>query len=156
MSFVSDFRTFALKGNALDLAVGVVIGGAFGKIVTALVADIVMPVVGLALPSGNWREAQHVLRANPDPKLVVGIKYGDFLGSVVDFFVIALVLFVVISRLVAAADQRFRKKAPEASTTKACTYCLEQVALKATRCKFCTSELGEGVASRTDGGPAGS
>jgi large conductance mechanosensitive channel len=142
MSFLGDFKTFALKGNVVDLAVGVVIGGAFGKIVAALVSDIVMPIVGLALPSGNWREAQHVLRTSPDPKLVVGIRYGNFLGSVVDFLVIAFVLFVVVSKLVAAAERRLVQKPPEEPKTKACAYCLEPVALKATRCKFCTSDLG--------------
>jgi large conductance mechanosensitive channel len=142
MSFLSDFKNFAFKGNVVDLAVGVVIGGAFGKIVTALVSDIVMPIVGLALPSGNWREAQYVLVPNADPKLVVGIKYGDFLGNLVDFLVIALVLFVVVSKIVAAAEARLATPAPAAApTTKKCPFCLEQVPLEATRCKHCTSEL---------------
>lgn len=141
MAFFADFKKFAFKGNVVDLAVGVIIGAAFGKIVTALVSDIVMPLVGLALPSGNWREAQHVLVPNADPKLVVGIKYGDFIGQVVDFLVIALVLFIIVSKLVKAAEGRLVKKTEEEPKTKECKYCLEQVPVKATRCKFCTSEL---------------
>jgi large conductance mechanosensitive channel len=142
MAFFADFKKFAFKGNVVDLAVGVVIGGAFGKIVTALVGDLVMPLVGLGLPSGNWREAQYILKESTDPKVpAVGIKYGDFLGNVVDFLVIALVLFIVVSKLVKAAEGRLIKKEVEAPTTKECTFCLEQVALKAKRCKFCTSEL---------------
>ncbi len=141
MAFFADFKKFAFKGNVIDLAVGVVIGAAFGKIVTALVSDIVMPVVGLVLPSGNWREAQLVLKDNPDPKLVVGVKYGDFLGQVVDFLVVALVLFIVVSKIIKAAEERFVPKAVEEPKTKECKYCLEQVPVKATRCKFCTSEI---------------
>lgn len=142
MSFVADFKKFAFKGNVVDLAVGVIIGAAFGKIVSALVSDIVMPIAGRALPSGNWREAQYVLHPSPDPQLVVAIKYGDFLGSVVDFLVVALVLFVVVSKLVAAAEKRGAKEPPEEPSTKACPFCLETVPAKATRCRFCTSALG--------------
>ncbi len=142
MSFFADFKKFAFKGNVIDLAVGVVIGATFGKIVTALVSDLVMPVVGLILPSGNWREAQVVLKENADPKLVVGLKYGDFLGQVVDFLVVALVLFIVVSKVIKAAEDRFVKKPAEEPTTKECKYCFEQVPKKATRCKFCTSEIG--------------
>ena len=124
MKLWEDFKAFALKGNVVDLAVAVVIGGAFGKIVSALVADIMMPVVGALMPSEEWRTWQ-----------VTGlhIKLGDFLGAVLDFFIIAAVLFVVVVKL----GGKFKK--PEAPTTKDCPECLEKIPLAARRCRACTA-----------------
>ena len=139
MSVLEDFKSFALKGNVVDLAVGVVIGGAFGKIVTALVADIVMPLVTLVLPSGNWREHGIVLRSAPVEKDQVILKWGDLLGATLDFLIVAIVLFVVVSKIFKAAEARFSK--PAAETTKKCKYCLEVIPIEATRCRACTSEL---------------
>jgi large conductance mechanosensitive channel protein len=92
MSLGDDFRAFALKGNVVDLAVGVIVGGAFGKIVTALVNDLVMPFVALALPSGDWRTAGLVLRHGADAKDDVVLRYGDFLATTIDFLVVACAL----------------------------------------------------------------
>ena len=139
MSLMADFKKFAFKGNVVDLAVGVVIGAAFAKIVSALVADFIMPLVALVMPSGDWRTSGVILRTAADPKDNVVLKYGDFLGAVLDFFLVALVLFLVVSKLVKAAEGRL-SKAGEAST-KECKFCLEMVPIKATRCKACTSEL---------------
>jgi large conductance mechanosensitive channel len=122
MALWADFKSFALKGNVVDLAVAVVIGGAFGKIVSALVADIIMPLVGLVTPNQEWRTWQ-----TPALKL----KVGDLMGAVVDFFIVAMVLFLVVVKL----GGRFRK-APD-PTTKACTECQEQIPLTARRCKAC-------------------
>ncbi|HEX7478328.1 MAG TPA: large conductance mechanosensitive channel protein MscL [Polyangiales bacterium] len=142
MSFLGDFKKFAFKGNVVDLAVGVVIGGAFGKIVSALVADAIMPLVALVMPSGDWRASGILLRAAADPKDNVMLKYGDLLGAVIDFLIVALVLFVLISRVVKFAEGRIGKsKAPEARTTKECTFCLEQIPIKATKCRACTSSV---------------
>jgi large conductance mechanosensitive channel len=142
MAFIEDFKKFAFKGNVVDLAVGVVIGGAFGKIVSALVADLVMPLVALVLPSGDWRTSGMVLKTAADPKDNVVLKYGDFIGAVLDFFVVALVLFLIVSRLIKAAEGRFSKaEEPAPPATKECPACCEAVPVKATRCKFCTSEL---------------
>jgi len=143
MAFVEDFKKFAFKGNVVDLAVGVIIGASFGKIVSALVADLVMPVVALVLPSGDWRTQGFVLKAAADPKDSVIVKYGDFLGTVLDFFVVALVLFMVVSRLVKAAEARLTGPAPAAAApaTRECPACCETVPARATRCKFCTTEL---------------
>jgi large conductance mechanosensitive channel len=143
MSFIDDFKKFAFKGNVVDLAVGVVIGGAFGKIVSAVVADVVMPIVSLVLPGGDWRSSGFVLRTAPDPKDNVVLKYGDFMGAVLDFFVVALALFIIVSRIIKAAEGRLGKKdeAPSAPTVKECPACCETVPAKATRCKFCTSDL---------------
>jgi large conductance mechanosensitive channel len=122
MAFWQDFKAFALKGNVVDLAVAVVIGGAFGKIVSALVADIIMPLVGAVTPNEEWRSWQ----ATP-----LHLKVGDLLGAVVDFFIVAVVLFTVVVKV----GGRFRK-AP-AVTTKDCPECLEKIPLEAHRCRAC-------------------
>lgn len=140
MAFIDDFKKFAFKGNVVDLAVGVVIGAAFGKIVSALVADLVMPVVALVLPSGDWRTSGLVLKEAADPKDNVVLRYGDFIGAVLDFFVVALVLFLIVSRIIKAAEGRLAKPA-ETLAIKECPACCETIPMKATRCKFCTTEL---------------
>ncbi len=141
MAFVGDFKKFAFKGNVVDLAVGVVIGAAFGKIVSALVADLVMPIVSLVLPSGDWRTSGLVLKEAADPKDNVVLKYGDFIGAVLDFFVVALVLFLIVSRIIKAAEGRLAKPGDPPPATKECPACCESVPVKATRCRYCTSDL---------------
>ena len=141
MAFIEDFKKFAFKGNVVDLAVGVVIGGAFGKIVSALVADLVMPVVALVLPSGDWRKSGVILKTATDPKDNVVLNYGDFIGSILDFLVVAMVLFLIVSRIIKAAEGRFGKSDAAPPAIKECPACCETVPAKATRCKFCTTEL---------------
>lgn len=143
MAFIEDFKKFAFKGNVVDLAVGVVIGGAFGKIVSAMVADLVMPLVALIMPSGDWRSSGIVLRAAAKPEDSVVLKYGDFIGAVLDFLVVALVLFVIVSRIIQAAEKRLATPATAEAPAaiKECPACCEIVPAKATRCKFCTSDL---------------
>jgi large conductance mechanosensitive channel len=142
MAFVDDFKKFAFKGNVVDLAVGVVIGGAFGKIVSALVADLVMPIVALILPSGDWRSHGLVLSKAANPKDDVVLKYGDFLGAILDFFVVALALFIIVSRIIKAAEAKLvRPPTPEPVVTRECPLCCETVLLRAKRCKFCTADL---------------
>ena len=140
MSFLNDFKKFAFKGNVVDLAVGVIIGGAFGKIISALVEDIIMPVVSLVMPSGAWRNNGWVLRKAADPNDHVVLKYGDFLGSVMDLLIIALVLFVVVRKVVRVAENKLGG-GPAEVTTKPCPYCCETVPKAATKCKACTSAL---------------
>jgi large conductance mechanosensitive channel len=130
-----EFREFLLKQNALALAVGVIIGGAVGKVVTSIVADLLMPVVGLGLPGGNWREWKYVLsqRVGPDGKdLVNSINYGAFFGTLVDFVIVAFVVFLIV--------KQFLKPSPAAST-KGCPYCLETVPIGATKCRACASAI---------------
>src|SRR5262249_2520369 len=126
MSFVKEFRDFAVKGNVIDLAVAVVIGGAFGKIVSAIVADIIMPLVGAVMPAGDWR-AWTVTSLN--------LKVGDVLGAIIDFCIIAFVLFLFVNKLMKALN----KPQPVAATTKECAECLEIIPLKARRCRACTA-----------------
>jgi len=129
MSMKEEFKAFIMKGNVIDLAVAVVVGGAFGKIVTAFVDGMVMPLVTYVLPANiKWEE------------WVLGkFRIGAVLGASVNFLIIALVIFLVLIKLLG----RFIKKeeAPAAPDTKECPACLEQVPLKATRCKHCTSQL---------------
>jgi large conductance mechanosensitive channel len=136
MAMIEDFKRFAFKGNVVDLAVGVIIGAAFGKIVTALVSDLVMPLVALVLPTGDWRSSGYVLRHAADPKNDVVLKFGDFLGALVDFAIIAVVIFLFVSQIV----HRVVKK-DTSPTTKECAFCLETIPIKATKCKACTSAV---------------
>ncbi len=119
---------------------GVVIGAAFGKIVTAVVGDFIMPLVALAMPAGDWRENVIVLRQGETAKDTVALKYGDFLGTTLDFLIVALVLFLLISKIVKAAEGRI--KGPEVATTKPCPWCTEAIPIAAKKCKFCCSETG--------------
>ncbi len=96
MSFASEFKAFAMRGNVVDLAVGVIIGAAFGKIVSSFVADIVMPPLGLAIGGIDFSKLAVILRDNADPAKVVSLRYGAFLQSVFDFMIIALAIFIVV------------------------------------------------------------
>ena len=131
MSISSEFKEFAMKGNVVDLAVGVVIGGAFGKIVTAFVDDLIMPVVGAILPGGDWR-AYSVSPLN--------LKVGHLFGAVLDFVIIAMVMFVVIVKMMGALNKK-PQTAPAAASTKSCGECLEAIPLLAKRCRACGSTV---------------
>lgn len=142
MAFFDDFKKFAFRGNVVDLAVGVVIGGAFGRIVTAVVDDVVMPLVSLCMPNGNWRDAGMTLRHAPAAQPDTVLRYGDLLGAVLDFFIIALVLFLLVKRILAAAEAHLlHTETAHAPSVRACPACLEKVPLAASRCRFCTSAL---------------
>src|SRR4029434_10301788 len=129
MSLWKEFKAFALKGNMIDLAVGVVIGGAFGKVVSALVEDVVMPIVSSVLPGGDWRQ----YTVTP-----LKIQLGHMLGSMVDFLLVALVLFIVVVKLMGALN---KPDAPAAPTNTKCPGCREWVPLRARRGGACTSAL---------------
>lgn len=139
MSLLKDFKAFAIKGNVIDLAVAVVIGTAFGKIVAALVSGILMPVVGLfqSETGGDWR----AWKLPSEGKVQFGI--GEVLGAVVDFTIVAFVIFLIVVKLMGY----FKRKEQSVPTTKACPECLEQIAIKARKCKFCTSTQPETAAS---------
>ena len=126
MSMVSDFKSFLVKQNALALAVGVVIGGAIGKVVSGIVDDVIMPIVGVLLPGGEWRTAQFALSGTNS------IKYGDLIGRLVDFVIVALVIFIVVKALI--------KEAPP-PPTKACPQCLENLPMAAKKCRACASAV---------------
>jgi large conductance mechanosensitive channel len=141
--FTKDFQDFVMKGNIFDLAVGVIIGGAFGKIVTSFVESIIMPVVSVLIPGGSWRETKIVLGMVPDPKnagkmIENAILIGQFLGGILDFIIIALVIFLMIRAL---AKLKRKEEKMEAADTKECPYCLSTIPIAATKCSHCTSEL---------------
>jgi large conductance mechanosensitive channel len=120
----TEFREFLLKQNALALAIGVIIGAAVGKVVSGLVDDIIMPIVGVVMPGGEWRNAQIVLSGNN------AIKYGDLLGRLVDFVIVALVVFLIVKALL--------EKPP---ATRNCPECLELIPIGARRCRACGSQV---------------
>ena len=127
---LKEFRDFAMRGNVLDLAVAVIIGGAFGKIVTSLVDDIIMPLVGLAIGGVDFKSLAVTVGS-------AQVKYGSFIQNVVDFLIIAFVIFMIVRTM-----NRFKKPAPVAApTTKECPHCFTNIPIKATRCPNCTSEL---------------
>ncbi len=125
-----EFREFAMRGNVMDLAIAVIIGGAFGKIITSLVNDVLMPLIGLALGGINFSELA----------IVVGdavVKWGAFVQSIIDFLLVAFVIFMLVRTL-----NRFKKPEPVvAPTTKECPYCFTAIPIQATRCPNCTSQL---------------
>jgi len=144
-SLWTDFKKFTARGNAIDFAVGVVMGGAFKSIVDDIVGGVVMPIVSLVLPHGRWETAAIVLKRDPiDPARDVVFAYGPLLAAILNFFIIAFVLFILVSKIVKAAESRL--SGPETPTTKECPFCLETIPMKATRCKACTSTLAEKTA----------
>jgi len=127
---LKEFKEFVMRGNVLDLAVAVIIGGAFGKIVGSLVNDIIMPLIGLAMGQVNFSElAWNVGEAS--------VKWGGFVQTIIDFLIIATVIFLIVK-----AANRMKKPAPAvAPTTKECPHCLSTIHIQATRCPNCTSHL---------------
>ena len=132
---LKEFKEFLLKTNALALAIGVIIGAAVGKVVSSIVGDLLMPIIGILIPGGEWRQIKIALTHNPDGSPAAGLMLGNFLGSVVDFIIIALVIFLVTKALLKPAP------APPAPPTKQCQDCLETVAAAAKKCKFCGSSV---------------
>lgn len=133
--FLSEFKTFITRGNVLDLAVGVIIGGAFQSIVNSLVNDIISPLLGLF---GGLDFSQMTLNI-----LGVEIRYGAFITSVISFLIMALVIFCLVKAVnsVLALGKKFEKKADEEPTEKECPYCFEKINVKATKCPHCASLL---------------
>ncbi|OLR65467.1 large conductance mechanosensitive channel protein MscL [Peptoniphilus porci] len=132
--FIEEFREFISKGNVMDMAVGVIIGGAFGKIVSSLVENILMPLIGIIIGGVNFS----------DLSITVGtaeVKYGVFLQSVFDFLIIAFVIFIMIKQI-SKVTSKFKKEEEVKPTEKVCPFCKSTIAIDATRCPHCTSELG--------------
>jgi large conductance mechanosensitive channel len=139
MGMLKEFRDFAMKGNVVDMAVGIIIGGAFGKIVSSLVSDVIMPPVGLLLGNVDFSKLAVVLRDKTDETAAVTINYGAFINTVLDFIIIAAAIFIVIKQM-----NRLRRKGeepPKEPTTKPCPRCFTEIAIQATRCPACTSDI---------------
>jgi large conductance mechanosensitive channel len=135
MQILKEFKTFALRGNLIDMAVGIIIGGAFGKIVTSLVNDVIMPPIGMLLGGMNFSDL--VLRLGASDK-AAALKYGNFMQTVVDFLIVAFAIFMLIKAVNKAVALMKQEEAP---TTQECPRCCSSIAVKATRCPHCTSEL---------------
>ena len=140
----AEFKKFIMRGNVLDLAVGIIIGGAFGKIVASLVADILMPVIGLALGKIDFSSLFISLNGESYANLAAAkaakaptLNYGVFINTVIEFLIIAFAVFLIVK-----AANRFQKPAPAAApTTKDCPQCFTAIPLAAKRCPACTSTL---------------
>ncbi len=135
---VKGFKEFLLKNQVVGLAVAVIMGGAVGKVVSSLVADILMPIISLVIPGGEWRSAKIVLgkMTTPDGKEVVNaMSYGNFFGSIVDFIIIGVCVYTITKSLIKEAP------APPPAPTKECPKCTEAIPLAAKKCKYCTADV---------------
>ena len=160
--FLNEFKTFALRGNVIDLAVGVIIGGAFQTIVKSMVDDLIMPFVGLATGGINFTDQFVILKypevlpegiAKADLITLTSAKeagatvfaYGSFITAVINFIIMAIVIFLFVKGInnLHKLGNKKEKEAPAAPTTKVCPFCKSEIAIEATRCAHCTSELKE-------------
>lgn len=136
---LKDFKEFAMKGNVMDMAIGIILGAAFGKIVASFVNDVLMPPIGLALGGVNFSDLGHTLKAAEGEVAAVIVKYGAFIQTVIDFIIIAGTIFIVVKVMNNA------KKKEEAATpapeTKECPKCISEISIKATKCAFCASDV---------------
>jgi large conductance mechanosensitive channel len=141
-----EFKEFAMRGNVLDMAIGIIIGAAFGKIVSSFVADLLMPPIGLLLGKVDFSNLFINLSGQSFPSLEAAkaagaatLNYGMFLNTVIDFLIVAFAIYLLIKQV-----NRFtakKEEAPAAPTTKECPRCLSQIPIKATRCAHCTSDI---------------
>jgi large conductance mechanosensitive channel len=145
-TLLKEFKDFAVKGNVVDMAVGVIVGGAFGKIVTSLVNDVIMPLVGVLTGGIDFSnlflplDGNTYTLAEAETAGAAVLKYGSFLSQVLDFLIVSFVIFIFVKKIMALGR---KKEAPveEAPKTKVCPYCKSEIAIDATRCPHCTSEL---------------
>ncbi|WP_042352338.1 large conductance mechanosensitive channel protein MscL [Bacillus massiliigorillae] len=149
---LKEFRNFIARGNVIDLAVGVIIGGAFGKIITSLVEDVIMPPIGLLIGKVDFTELYINLSGKDYNSLAEAktagaatINYGLFLNNVINFLIIAFCIFIVIRQI----NKLSRKKEDAPKTTKECPACLSEIPLKASRCPACTSYVENGEQKAT-------
>ena len=141
---LKEFKEFAMKGNVLDMAVGIIIGAAFGRIVTSLVNDVIMPPIGLILGHVDFSSLFLNISGTSYPTLAAAkaanaatINYGMFINDVIDFLIVAFVIFLIVRQV-----NRWNKPAPAAApTTRDCPYCATAIPLKAVKCPNCTSEV---------------
>jgi large conductance mechanosensitive channel len=139
-----EFKEFAMRGNVVDMAVGIIIGAAFGRIISSLVSDVIMPPLGLLLGKVDFSNLFFSISGQPYPTLAAAraagaatINYGLFLNTILDFLIVAFVIFLLIRQI----NRWSKPKAAPAPTTKECPFCYSAIPIKATRCPNCTSEL---------------
>jgi large conductance mechanosensitive channel len=141
---LKEFREFAVKGNVMDMAIGIIIGAAFGRIVASLVNDVLMPPIGLLLGKVDFANLFISLSGTAYSSLAAAkaagaptLNYGVFLNTVLEFLIVAFVVFLLVKQV----NRLRREPAPAAPTTRDCPHCLTEIPLKATRCPACTSQL---------------
>ncbi|MCM3784766.1 large conductance mechanosensitive channel protein MscL [Neobacillus mesonae] len=152
---LNEFKEFAVRGNVIDLAVGVIIGGAFGKIVTSFVNDILMPPIGLLMGNRSFEQlfipldkglltpegSKYTTLALAEQDGIPVLKYGQFINVVLDFLIVAFCIFLFIKGINRLKRKKEEEPAQPEATTKACPYCLSDIPIAATRCAHCTSLL---------------
>jgi len=139
MGMLKEFKEFAMRGNVVDMAVGIIIGAAFGKIVSSLVKDVIMPPIGVLLGNVDFSNLAITIREKTDAAEAVTINYGVFINTVLDFVIVAFAIFIIIKQM-----NRFKRKeaVPVVEpTTKECPKCFSVIPIKATRCPNCTSDI---------------
>jgi large conductance mechanosensitive channel len=143
---LKEFKEFAMRGNVLDMAIGIIIGAAFGRIITSVVSDIIMPPIGLLLGKVDFGNLYVNLSGGTYNSLAdakaagaATLNYGMFINAIIDFIIVAFVIFMLVRQI--NRLKRQPETVPATPTTKDCPYCLSAVPLKATRCPYCTSEL---------------
>jgi large conductance mechanosensitive channel len=150
MSMMKEFKDFAMRGNVVDMAVGIIIGAAFGTIVKSLVSDVIMPPIGLALGNVDFNNLFAVLKqgdpggpyaslADAQAAGAVSVNYGVFINTIISFIIVAFCVFILIRSI--NTLKREQEAPPPEPTTKDCPYCFSTIPIKATRCGFCTSDL---------------
>jgi len=152
MGMMKEFREFAVKGNVVDMAVGIIIGAAFGTIVKSLVADVIMPPIGLLLGNVDFSNlfivlkhgaeaAQYATVAKAQEAGAVTLNYGAFINTIISFLIVAFAIFILVKNI--NRLKREKPAAPPPPSTKECPYCLSTISIKAVKCPYCTSELGK-------------
>jgi len=140
MGMLREFKEFAMRGNVVDMAAGIIIGSAFGQIVSSLVKDVLMPPIGLIVGNVDFTGLSVTIKEKAAGAEAVTIRYGVFINTVVDFIIVAVVVFMVVKQM-----NRLKKKAeaaPVQPVTKECPKCCSAIPVRATRCPHCTAELG--------------
>ena len=148
--FIAEFKKFIMRGNVIDLAVGVIIGGAFQSIVKSLVDDIFMPIISLAtkgIDFSNWFIAldgnKYGTLAQAQEAGAAVISYGNFISAVINFIIMTFIIFLFVKAINTLAEKTKKAEEPAAPTTKKCPYCMSEIDIEATKCPHCTSSLEE-------------
>lgn len=143
--FFNEFKKFAMRGNVMDMAVGIIIGAAFGKIVSSLVEDVIMPPIGWVLGNVDFSDLKLIIVQKSADAEEVAIKYGAFINTVISFIIVAFAVFILIKAINTLQAKMLKEEAEAeaaaAPTTKKCPYCCSDIAVEAIRCPHCTSEL---------------
>ena len=132
---VAEFKEFVMRGNVLDLAVGVIIGGAFQAIVSSLVDDVIMPVISLATGGKDFSEWKVMLGDT------ASLNYGNFISAIINFLIMAIVIFLIVKSINKVSNKFKKDEEPAAPTTKVCPYCKSEIAIDAVKCAHCASDL---------------